>query len=416
MRPRVLRDRAVLALLVAETVSTTGTQMTNLALPWFALATTGSAARMGVVVATQLAAIALFSVPAGAVAVRLGARRTLLATNLVAGSMMLAIPLLHRAGSLSFGLLLVLVFVSGIFWAPYFAAQRAILPDLLGEDAASVADANALLQITQRAAVLLGPVIAGALIVAIGAPAVLVVDAGTFLFALATIALFVPQRRVVVAERAHGMLAGLRAVLRDRFLRGTTVAIAVGDATSEAMFAALPFYAFTRYDGDAKVAGGLIACFGASAAVGSVASFRIRPRVDAFVLVAVGALAQALPLWLLTAAGPAWIVAVALVLPGFATGVVNPTLHTLMTLRLPAPLRTQGLSAILAANVLLGPVGYLTAGFVLNDQGVSPLFAGVALVQTLAMALCAVTALREQPAIAYRFADGVRRAVGGADP
>jgi MFS family permease len=79
--PSVLRHRDVLALLVAETVSTTGTQMTNLALPWFALATTGSAARMGIVVATQLAAIAVFSVPAGAVGVRLGARKTLLATN-----------------------------------------------------------------------------------------------------------------------------------------------------------------------------------------------------------------------------------------------------------------------------------------------------------------------------------------------
>jgi MFS family permease len=416
MTPRVLHNRSVAALLVAETVSTTGTQMTNLALPWFALATTGSAARMGIVVGTQLAAIALFSVPAGAVAVRIGARRTLLATNLIAGSMMLAIPLLHWAGLLSFGLLLAFVFVSGIFWAPYFAAQRAVLPELLGEDAAQVADANALLQITQRAAVLLGPVIAGALIVAAGAAAVLVVDAGTFLFAFAAIALFVSQRRVVVAERAHGIFAGLRAVVRDRFLRGTTIAIAVGDATSEAMFAAIPFYAFTRYHGDAKVAGGLIACFGASAALGSVASFRIRPRVDSLLLVAVGALAQALPLWLLTAAGPAWIVAVALLLPGFATGVVNPTLHTLMTLRLPPALRTQGLSAILASNVLLGPVGYLTAGFVLDDHGVAPLFVGVALVQTLAMGLCAATALRERQGIAYGFADGVRRAVGSADP
>jgi MFS family permease len=411
--PAVLRHRGVLALLVAETVSTTGTQMTNLALPWFALATTGSAARMGIVVATQLAAIAVFSVPAGAVAVRLGARKTLLATNLVAGSMMLAIPLLHWAGLLSFGLLLAFVFASGIFWAPYFAAQRAVLPELLGEDAALVADANALLQITQRAAVLLGPVIAGALIVAIGAPSVLVVDAGTFLFALVVISAFVPESRAAPPGKAQGVLAGLRAVLNDRFLRGTTIAIAVGDATSEAMFAALPFYAFTRYHGDAKVAGALIACFGASAAVGSVASFRIRPRVDPFLLVAAGALAEALPLWLLTAAGPAWIVAVALLLPGFATGLMNPTLHTLMTLRLPAALRTQGLSAILAANVMLGPVGYLVAGFVLDDHGVTALFTGVALVQTLAMGLCAATALRERQrphrahGMAYGFRDGV---------
>jgi hypothetical protein len=35
----MLRDRRLLALLVAETVSTTGAQMTWLALPWFAAMT-----------------------------------------------------------------------------------------------------------------------------------------------------------------------------------------------------------------------------------------------------------------------------------------------------------------------------------------------------------------------------------------
>ena len=49
----LLRNRAILAVLVAETVSMTGSQMTWLAIPWFVLATTGSAARMGVVLAAE---------------------------------------------------------------------------------------------------------------------------------------------------------------------------------------------------------------------------------------------------------------------------------------------------------------------------------------------------------------------------
>ena len=58
-RSELLRDRSILALLVAEVVSTTGAQMTWLALPWFVLVTTGSPARMGVVVAAGLLALAL---------------------------------------------------------------------------------------------------------------------------------------------------------------------------------------------------------------------------------------------------------------------------------------------------------------------------------------------------------------------
>ena len=123
---------------------------------------------------------------------------------------------------------------------------------------------------------------------------------------------------------------------------------------------------------------------------------RLRKQVDAFVLIAVGVIAQALPLWLLVAAGPAWIVALALLLAGLANGIVNPSLHAMLTMRLPPAIRTQGLSAILTADMLLAPVGYLVAGVVLQHWGVGPIFLAVPLVQTLAMGGRAVSMLRER--------------------
>ena len=395
---RVLKNRPVRALLIAEVVSMTGSQMTGLALPWFVLATTGSATRMGFVVTAELVSVAVFGIPGGAVAGRIGARRSLLLTNACAGPLVLSIPLLHWAGLLSFPLLLVIAFAFGIFWAPYFAAQRTALPELLGEDEVLVGEANAFLQAAQRSTLLLGPVLAGALIGAVGAPAVLIVDAGTFLFALVVVGVFVPapEHPVEIDEDARGMLTGLRYVVRDPFLRQWAVILAVGDAAWQALFAALPFYAFTRYHHDAKVAGILIACFGVSAVVGNALSFRIRPRVDPLRLIAVGVVAQALPLWLLVAAGPAWIVALALLLAGLANGIVNPSLHALLTMRLPVALRTQGLAAILVADITLAPVGYLSAGVVLGHYGVMPVFVAVPLVQTLAMGARAFTAMRER--------------------
>ena len=44
-RGEILRHRPLRALLAAEVISTTGAQMTRLALPWFVLTTTGSPAR-----------------------------------------------------------------------------------------------------------------------------------------------------------------------------------------------------------------------------------------------------------------------------------------------------------------------------------------------------------------------------------
>ena len=61
----MLRNRSLAALLAAEVVSTTGSQMTWLALPWFVLLTSGSATRMSLVVAAALIGVAAGAIPAG---------------------------------------------------------------------------------------------------------------------------------------------------------------------------------------------------------------------------------------------------------------------------------------------------------------------------------------------------------------
>jgi MFS family permease len=77
-RTELLRDRSILALLVAEVVSTTGAQMTWLALPWFVLVTSGSATHTTFVVAAEVIGLALLGLPGGRVRGRLGARRTMM--------------------------------------------------------------------------------------------------------------------------------------------------------------------------------------------------------------------------------------------------------------------------------------------------------------------------------------------------
>ena len=74
----LLADRRLAALLAAEVVSTTGSQMIWLALPWFVLVTTGSPARTGFVAAAEVAGAALFGLPGGSLLARLGARPELL--------------------------------------------------------------------------------------------------------------------------------------------------------------------------------------------------------------------------------------------------------------------------------------------------------------------------------------------------
>ena len=62
-----MKSPTLLALVVAEIVSSLGSAMTFLALPWFVLQTTGSPSKMSVVLAAELLPMALFGIPSGSV-------------------------------------------------------------------------------------------------------------------------------------------------------------------------------------------------------------------------------------------------------------------------------------------------------------------------------------------------------------
>jgi hypothetical protein len=67
----------------------------------------------------------------------------------------------------------------GVFTAPYFASQRLVLPEIVGEDEQLLAHANSLVEGTTRFTLLLGNAVAGVFIAWLGAANVLWLDAAT---------------------------------------------------------------------------------------------------------------------------------------------------------------------------------------------------------------------------------------------
>ena len=395
----MLRNRSLAALLAAEIVSTTGSQMTWLALPWFVLLTTGSAARMSLVVAAALIGVAVGAIPGGKLVARIGARRTMMLCDAVRGPVILSLPLLHWAGALSFWMILAASFVSGAFSGPSFNAQKIIVPELLGEDESVVGRANALFQAATRLTMLLGPVAAGILITVLSAPAVLVVDAATFATSLALVGVFVERRRAAAHadEPPASARAGIRFLVRDRLLRVWVLVFAIGDSAWTAFFVAVPVLVVARFGSDARIAGWLVASFGIGALVGNALAYRfLAQRARGISVIAAGVMGQALPLWLLTLHLPAAAYSAALIASGIANGVVNPPIHTILTLRVPKALRPGALAAMTAAFTIIQPLGVFIAGPVLQAYGAQPVLVALAVVQTLTMGVIALTALRER--------------------
>jgi predicted MFS family arabinose efflux permease len=367
--------------------------MTWLALPWFILVTTGSATRMSVVVGAELVGLAALGIPGGAVLRRIGAWRTMVLADAVRAPLMLAIPALHWLGSDAFAPIVVLAFLLGALAGPYFAAQKVIVPELIGEDEALVGQANALFQGATRITMLLGPVLGGVLIAAVSAPWALVVDAATYLVSATILLTLVPRPKAAPpTEEDVGVRRGLRFLVREPLLRLWVPIFALGDTAWTAFFVSIPVLVVARFDADPETAGWLLAAFGLGAVLGNVLAYRVLlRRIDGLRLIALFVLGQAAPLWLLVTYPSAPLAALALGLSGVANGIVNPPIHSLLTLRVPPPLRPSVLTVQMIVFGLAQPLGVFGVGPVLDEFGPQPVLVAFAAVQTVAMSLIAVS-------------------------
>jgi MFS family permease len=357
------------AIVAAEVVSSIGSSMAVLALPWFVLVTTGSAAKLGLVLGIGSIPFVTLPLLAGSVIARIGARQTMVIADAARLPLVAAIPALYSLDALSFPLLVVLVALTNVFMAAHMPAQRLILAEVVGDEESVVARVNAYLDGAQTTAPLVGPALAGVLIAALGAPNVLYVDAATFGVAAIAVGLFVRRRKPLAEAEGRGLLAGLRYVLRSRLL----IVLCVTMLTMEFFFAlfmtTLPVFAYSDFDQNAHIAGVFYAAMGAGALLGMFVVSRVVRRFGAL-HVAAGALVLAsIPKLLLGFPLPAAGVAAALVLQGIFGPLTGAPIFTVITTRTPAALRTKVLSAAFGVMFLTGPLGQIATGPLINAVG-----------------------------------------------
>lgn len=389
-----VNKKAVGALVVAEVISVLGTRMTYLALPWFVLVTTGSAGKMSLVLAAEIAPMAILGIPSGTLVQKIGSRNTMLIADFARAPILASIPLLHSQGMLSFPLLLGIVALLGCFMPPYFASQRTILPELVGENERLMSQGNSLVEGGAAFAAMMGPALAGLLIPFLGASNVLYVDAATYLVAFVIVLVFVPRRKPLTGTVQSGVLAGVRFLVSDRFLGPVAAVVVVTGFLGAGMSAGLPVYAFSEFEGSSRIAGLFYAALGAGALVGSLVAVAAVRKVAPLRLAAFGILAFSLPLWVLPFLPPWPVVFVALFVATLFTPLVNGPIIAVLTKRTPDDLRAKVITAVISVNTVAAPLGFLVAGQVLEHWGVVPLFTAVVLGMTWIAIVFAAIVLR----------------------
>jgi MFS family permease len=322
---------------------------------------------MGAVMAAELAGIALCGIPSGRAATALGPRRTMLVSDAVRAPLIGLIPALSWAGALSFPVLLVIAFAVGGFFPAYQSSQNLLLAGLVDDDEVRLTRVQGLFGAVNETASFVGPALGGVLVALLGPGQVLVADAASFLAAFGLVAVFVsarPPRSDEPDEGDAGVFAGLRYLVRERMILGRAAGIAVVEIGFTALLATLSVAALHRYGGGARVAGWLLASFGAGSVAGGLVSARARTAGDRMATIALAGLAVST--WPLVAPLPAWGAAVAIAANGVCAGLFFPRFFAALTVRTPPALRVRVMTSVTSVMSAAGPLGFAGAGLLLQ--------------------------------------------------
>jgi MFS family permease len=369
--------RSLAALIVANATSLTGNVVAIVAIPWFVLETSGSSGRTGVAAFCTALPLGVGALVGGAVVDRVGARVTSVVSDLAAGALFAAIPILHAAGALPYWATLVLVIAGGLFDGPGQAARAVLLPELRDLADVSPERANALWTTTEHAGYVLGAPLAGLGIALLGAPTAVLLDAASFGGSALLIALAARRVATVQSASAH-VLDGLRLVIRNPTLRAFLWVWTLGNFLIAPLAPVwLPLYAHDRLGGSGTL-GALVTAYGVGGIAGAAAYgalSRVLPGRRIFGVIRVAYPVVCAALIALPPLGGAIAV---LFLIGLVPGVGVPLYQLVLQAQTPAPVRGRVFSVFAASLSLTAPFAMVLGGVLAGAVGLRATFAAYA--------------------------------------
>jgi len=298
---------------VGETVSAFGSSFTQFAIPLLVFKLTGSAIYLAASAALFTVPHLLFGLFIGAWTDRTDRRRLMIATDLVHAAAVASVPIAAAAGLLSVWWILAAVLVSSTLGICFDAASFGAIPSLVEQT--DLVSANGRIQATFAGATVLGPLVAGALLVVLPVDRLLIVDAATFVVSAIALSLIRRPFNAPLTPRdttiRQDIVEGLRYVLGHPVLRNISAMMALVNLVSVTAFAQLVLLAKERFAASDSEIGLLFAAGGGGVVLFALAAGPLRRRWS-FGNVALGALMVSGLLTVGLAYAPTFPIAVAL--------------------------------------------------------------------------------------------------------
>jgi MFS family permease len=376
-----------MALWVGQTVSSVGTQLSLVAIPLVAVLTLHAGPfELGVLGALETAPFVIAVLPAGLLADSRDRRALLIVSDAGRALAMAALAVGLVTGVASMAWLYVIAVVVGAQSAVFTVAQQAYVPEVVPMD--DLIRANQRMELSESAARVAGPTLAGAIVVSVGGAVAIVLDSFSYLVSAAAL-LTAPAgggTRVPLADGddgVRGAARGLSFTARDPVLRRLAGTTATFNLASGMVLAQLVLFA----TGDLGVT---VAQFGVVLAIGNVGfvvgALGVAPleeRLGTSGVLLLSSVMGASAVVLIAAAGVT--VGIPLLVAGRFVGacsapLFNVTLVTVRQQRSPDALRARVAAAFRALDWGTAPIGAALSGVIGVTAGVPAAMAVAALV------------------------------------
>ena len=260
-----------------QVVSLSGTWMQGVAQAWLVLDLTGSGTALGLVSSLQFLPVLLFGPMGGVLADRFDKRRLLLITQVVAATLAAVLGLLVATDLIEVWMVYVLAACLGFVYVVDNPTRQTFLHEMVGPD--NLTNAVSLNAVVINVARVIGPGLAGTLILAVGLAPCFFINAASYGAVLIALFLIDPDRlhREARQVRRRGQLReGLRYVWSTPEVRVPLLMMAIVGTLAYEFQVVLPLLARFTYRGDAGTYGTMSMLMGLGAVVGGLITAAMR--------------------------------------------------------------------------------------------------------------------------------------------
>jgi MFS family permease len=256
---------------IGQSVSVMGNFMQAVAQSWLVLSMTHSGTALGLVTALQYLPILLFGVWGGVVADRYNKRNLLLATQGIMGILALVLGILVVTNTIQLWMVYILALLLGVTTLFDNPARQAFVMEMVGPS--HLRNAITLYTIELNIDRVIGPVVAGILILTVGIGQCFIWNALTFIPLLVTLIMMrkSEMHAPTPVKKAKGqMMEGVRYIFTKRSLLHVIVMMALIGTLTYEFVVSLPLLAQVTFHGDADVYAALTAAIGVGAVFGGL--------------------------------------------------------------------------------------------------------------------------------------------------